>query len=314
MLKYIIISCFTVLISANGNTVNEINKLNPEQITETLFNQMDEQGALDNLTPSQELDVKNALQTEVKLRFARVATGELSLDPSAPNYFLLDTIKAGLDAVKNIAQNIVSGVINIGKKVFNTVKGVLGPVVNVGIAFLQKIDNPFIKGVIGTAVDALGTALSKFGPLIGDAISFIPIVGPIISTVMDVLLPWADKVLNYDNVELAVKALKTAGDALGFTRDVIQAAAEKDPAEAALAPGADRMFAHNLDAISKKGDASKEDKEKLGTAYAKGCHNLMKFLKTLDADKYNKLSQTAKEAAMQCNHLATVINLHAASK
>lgn len=319
MRKYAIIflaSCFL------GQFANASDFAMPDAgtLTDTLFNQLENDGTLNDLNDFESSQVKNSIKTQVNLNLAKVATGELSLDPTAPNYFLdfiKDAVGSIVGGIKKIASGIVSTVKKIGGKVFGFLKGPLGTVVSVGTGFLRLVDDTFLGEVIKNAIGAFSTLLSKFGPILSDFVSFIPIVGPALNIAFDAVLPWVDKVINADNISLVVKALITAGDTLGFTKEVVESVSDNQNKEAAgeIAPRTDPVHASRfLDMVSKaasKNEASNTDKAKLGTNFAKLCEGVLKYA---DTKKVSKLSEDTKLALAQCNFFADQVNQHAASK
>lgn len=277
---FYILFCFNVSASAMDLTV--------ESVTNKLFNDLREQGAFSNLDQN-EIDIaQQNLKNDVENRLELVKSGELSLDPNAPNYFLLDTIK-------NVVTSVVQGVKTIAGKVWNTFKGVLGTVVDVGLGFLGMADNDFIKGVISAAA----TAFSKFAPIVGDFISFIPVAGPVISMVIDAVAPFADVVVNPTTLDMVTGGISAAANAIGITKDAIASATSSS-----LAPSP--LIFDSMSAAPAQ--ASAADKTKAIAGLGVGCKKLMDYLSGLTPAAYNALAEKHKLAAAQCNQLAKEAN------
>lgn len=282
---FYILFCFNVSASAMDLTV--------ESVTNKLFNDLREQGAFSNLDQN-EIDIAHQnLKNDVENRFDLVKSGELSLDPNAPNYFLLDTIK-------NVVGSVIKGVQTIAGKVWNTFKGVLGTVVDVGLGFLGMADNDFIKGVISAAA----TAFSKFGPIVGDFISFIPVAGPVISMVIDAVAPFADVVVNPSTLDMVTGGISAAANAIGITKSAIESASSSSSSSSSLAPSS--LIFDSMSAAPAQ--ASAADKSKAIAGLGVGCKKLMDYLSGLTPAAYNALAEKHKLAAAQCNQLAKEAN------
>ncbi len=299
--KMIGLSGLCLMLLSFNLSAESIN-LNAESITNKLFEDMRAQGSLSNLDENELDDVRQNLMNDVEHRLDLVKTGELSLDPEAPNYFLFDTLQNIGNAILNVAKGVVTTVVNVGKKAFNAVKGVLGTVIDVGLGFLGMVDNDFVKTVITGAAKAFGA----FGPFVGDFVSFIPVVGPIISMAIDVVAPVVSTVVSPGTLDLVTGAISTAANAIGLTKNAIESATSK----ASLAPSPSILFASNgITSLSAApAEASKADKTKAITDLGKVCKNLLTYLSGLSADAYNALKESQKLAAAQCNQLAKEVN------
>jgi hypothetical protein len=302
MIKKIIgLSGLCLLLFGFSVSASESINLTTENITNKLFEDMRAQGTLSNLDQDELSDVRQNLMSEVEQRLDLFKSGELSLDPNAPNYFILDTIKNIGSSILNLAKGVVKTVVNVGKNAFNAVKGVLGTVVDAGLGFLGMVDNDFVKTIISGAA----TAFSKFAPIVGDFISFIPLVGPAVSLAIDAVAPFVDVVINPTTLDLVTGGISAAANAIGITKDAIGALASSS----ALAPNPSILFApKNLDSMSAAPQASNADKSKAISSLGKACEKTMKYLSGLTADAYNKLSEKVKLAAAQCNQLAKEAN------
>lgn len=292
----------SLLLGSSFGAFASIDQRSQDEVINAIYDHLQNNGYLEGISSDEKSTVIDIIKTEVENSFGRVKAGELSLDTAAPNYFLFDTIG-------NIIKSVVKTVKKIGGKIFNAIKGVLGTVVDVGLKFLSKIDNDFIKSVIGVGADALGVLIAGSGEALAAASLLIPVAGEVIAPVVATLAPFATMVINSDTVGLAADAIAGASKKVLEIKDKD---VEKGFAAAALAPNPDA----SLDSMSKKKKSksqkksSAHDKHKTDFTkhFSKTCHGLMKYLSKLNADQYNNLPEKVKKSAAYCNHYVGAVN------
>lgn len=283
-----ILFCFNVSASTIDLTV--------EDVTNKLLNDLHEQGAFSNLDDNQINNVREDLMNQVEQKLDLVKSGELSLDPNAPNYFL-DFIKDIASGLANLVKGAVKGVINVGKKVFNTISGLLGPVISAGRAIFDTIlGNDFIQ----TVISGIAKVYSTFGPLVGDVIGFIPFIGDAADIIIDLTAPVVGNLVTKDNIALIAGAGTAAFNALNFTVDAAKAAAGSiAPNPSLIAP---------FTSMSKK--ASDSDQKKALANVGTLCKNVANQVTKMgeDINKDPKTLKSVQGFLAQCGQFAEFVN------
>ncbi len=198
-----------IILFFNNVSFASIDQRNESEVVDSIYNRLQNNGYLEGIDAADRDVIFNIISTEVENSFMRIDAGELSLDTDAPNYFLFDTIE-------KIVKSVVKTVKTIGGKVFNVIKGVVGSVVDVGLKFLSKIDNDFLKSVVGVAADALGALISGSGAVLGAAALAVPVVGPALAVGIETLAPFATLAINSTTVDAAADLI--AGASLGIQK------------------------------------------------------------------------------------------------
>lgn len=292
MSKIILFTVLLMNLLFGTGVFASIDNRNEQELINAVYDQLQERGYLDGIKSSDKTVVYDIIKKEVENGLKRVDLGELSLDTDSANYFFFDTIGNVIKDVASVVKGVVNVALTIGGKVFNAVKGALGTVVNVGLKFLSKIDNGFIKTVIGVGADALGTLIAGSGEALAAASLVIPVAGEVIAPVLATLAPFATMAINSSTVGLIT-------DAIGSASRTVLKLKDSDLEKGFTAATATKTSDSTKD---------KETKQKFTKQFATMCSGLMKHLKVLDADEYNALSDNVKKGAAYCNHFVGAVN------